>query len=235
MARLQNKVAVITGGSTGIGLATAKRYAQEGATVIVTGRTEATLKAAQRELGDKAITLQSDTSKPEQIKALVEKVKAKFAKVDVLFVNAGIAKFAPFDQSDEKLFDEQFDVNVKGAFFTIQGFLPLLKGGSSIILNASVAASKGTPDASIYSATKAALRSLGRTLATELAPRGIRVNTISPGPIETPIFEKTGLSEQQVKDFQSYVTQQIAMKRFGQPDEIAGLALFLGSGDSSYI
>ena len=235
MSRLKDKVAVITGGTTGIGLATAKQFVAEGAKVVVTGRNESTLKAAERELGKGAVVLKSDASKQEEIGKLVQAVRERFGKVDVLFVNAGIAKFAPLDQVNEQFFDEQFAVNVKGAYFTIQCFLPLLTSGSSIILNASIAASKGVENTSVYSATKAAVRSFGRTLASELAPRGIRVNTISPGPIETPIFDKLGLAKEEIKDVQSQFSQTVAMKRMGKPEEIATAAVFLGSNDSSFM
>lgn len=235
MARLNGAVAVITGGTTGIGLATAKEYLAEGAKVVITGRTEKTLKEAEKELGPGAIVLKSDTSKPGDITQLVDKVREKFGKVDILFVNAGVAKFVPIEQVDDSFFDEQFTINVKGAYFTIQKFLPLLTQGSSVILNASVAASKGLATASVYSATKAALRSFGRTLAAELAPRGIRVNTISPGPIKTPILGKLGLPADEAQQFEANMSQQVAMKRFGQPNEIATAAVFLGSQESSYM
>jgi NAD(P)-dependent dehydrogenase (short-subunit alcohol dehydrogenase family) len=235
MARLKDKVAVITGGTTGIGLATAKLYADEGAKVVITGRNEATLKAAEREVNSGTVVLKSDTSKQEEIGKLAKAVKERFGKVDILFVNAGIAKFAPIDQVNEQFFEDQFAVNVKGAYFTIQSFLPLLAKGSSIILNASVAASRGTENTSVYSATKAALRSFGRTLATELAPRGIRVNTISPGPVETPIFGKLGMSAEEVKGVQSEFSQNVALKRMGTPEEIGTVAVFLGSNDSSFM
>jgi NAD(P)-dependent dehydrogenase (short-subunit alcohol dehydrogenase family) len=235
MARLKDKVAVITGGTTGIGLATAKLFADEGAKVVITGRSDSTLKAAERELNSGTVVLKSDTSKNEDIGKLVQAVKERFGKVDILFVNAGIAKFSPIDQVNEQFFDEQFSVNVKGAYFTIQSFLPLLAKGSSIILNASIAASRGTENTSVYSATKAALRSFGRTLATELAPRGIRVNTISPGPVETPIFGKLGMSAEEVKGVQSEFSQNVALKRMGTPEEIGTVAVFLGSNDSSFM
>lgn len=235
MARLNGAVAVITGGTTGIGLATAKEYLAEGAKVVITGRTEKTLKEAEKELGPGAIVLKSDTSKPGDITQLVDKVREKFGKVDILFVNAGVAKFVPIEQVDDSFFDEQFTINVKGAYFTIQKLLPLLTQGSSVILNASVAASKGLATASVYSATKAALRSFGRTLAAELAPRGIRVNTISPGPIKTPILGKLGLPADEAQQFEANMSQQVAMKRFGQPNEIATAAVFLGSQESSYM
>lgn len=235
MARLSGKIAVITGGTTGIGLATAKEYLTEGAKVVITGRTDATLAAAQKELGDGVVVVKSDTSRTQDISQLAEQVRAKFGKIDILFANAGVAKFAPFDQADEKHFDEQFNINVKGLYFTVQRFLPILNDGGSVILNASIAARTGTANASVYSATKAAVRSFGRTLAAELAPRGIRVNTISPGPIETPIFGKTGLPQEQIDAFANNILGSVALKRFGQPKEIATAAVFLGSNESSFM
>ena len=235
MARLQNKIAVITGGNSGIGLATAKLYLDQGATVVLTGRNEATLQQAAKQLGKNVIVLRSDTSKLDDIRALAEQVKKEFGRVDVLFVNAGVAHFAPITSVDERFFDDQFDINVKGAYFTIAAFLPLLPTGSSVILNASIAASKGIPESSVYSATKAALRSFGRTLAAELAPRGIRVNTISPGPVETPIFDRMGAPEQQTKETKDYMSQLVAMKRLARPEEIGQAAVFLGSDESSYM
>jgi len=235
MARLEGKIAVITGGTTGIGLATAKQYLAEGAQVVITGRTDATLQAAQKELGDGVVVVKSDTSRSEDIGRLVEQVRAKFGKIDILFANAGVAKFAPFEQADEKHFDEQFNINVKGLYFTIQKFLPILNDGGSVILNASVAARTGTVNASVYSATKAAVRSFGRSLAAELAPRGIRVNTISPGPIETPIFGKLGLPREAMDGFADTIVKRTPLARFGRPEEIANAVLFLASDESSYV
>jgi NAD(P)-dependent dehydrogenase (short-subunit alcohol dehydrogenase family) len=235
MARLGGKIAVITGGTTGIGLATAKEYIAEGAKVVITGRTDATLQAAQRELGEGVAVIKSDTSRADDIAKLAEQVHSRFGRIDILFINAGIGRFTPIDQVDEKTFDEQFNINVKGAYFTIQKFLPILNDGGSIILNASIAASTGTLNASVYSATKAAVRSFGRTLAAELAPRRIRVNTISPGPIETPIFGKTGLPQEQIDAFANNILESVALKRFGQPKEIATAAVFLGSNESSFM
>lgn len=235
MARLKGKTAVITGGTTGIGLATAKEYLAEGAKVVITGRTDSTLQAAKKELGDGVVVAKSDTSRADDIAKLAEQVRAKFGKVDILFVNAGIAKFAPIEQVDEKHFDEQFNINVKGLYFTVQKFLPILNDGASIILNASIAASMGMATGSVYSATKAAVRSFGRTLAAELAPRRIRVNTISPGPVETPILGKMGLPQDQLDAFAAQMSQTVALKRFGQPKEIATAAVFLGSNESSFM
>ena len=235
MSKLTDKVALITGGSTGIGLATAKLFQQEGAQVIVTGRNPETLSQAQQELGPKALALPSDTSRLEDIRKLVEQVRARFGRIDILFANAGIARFAPFGEIAEKFFDEQFDTNVKGLYFTVQEVLPLVPDGGVILLNASVVSRKGMPGSSVYAATKAAVRSFGRTLAAELAGRKIRVNTISPGPIETPIFGKMGLTPEGIKQFGDQVQNTVALKRFGQPEEIARVALFLASDDASYV
>ena len=235
MNRLQGKVALITGGTTGIGLATAALFQQEGAQVIVTGRSSGTLKEAQAALGPQALAIQSDTGKLDDIAKLMEQVRAKAGRIDVLFANAGVAKFAPFDQSTEGFFDEQFNINVKGLYFTVQQALPLISNGGAIVLNASVVSRKGFPGTSVYSATKAAVRSFGRTLATELAPRGIRVNTVSPGPIATPIYAKLGMPADAAQEFEKSMEQSVALKRFGQADEVARAVLFLSSTDSSYV
>lgn len=235
MARLDGKIALITGGTTGIGLATAKLFQDEGAQVVITGRNAETLSTAQQELGPKALVIKSDTSKLEDIEKLIGEIKGRFGRIDVLFANAGVAQFAPVEQADENFFDRQFDTNVKGLYFTVQKTIPLVPDGGAILLNASVVSRKGFPGTSVYSATKAAVRSFGRTLAAELAPRRIRVNTISPGPIATPIFGKMGLGEEAAKDFETNMAQSVGLKRIGQADEIARAALFLASDDSSYV
>ena len=231
MKRLEGKVAVVTGGSSGIGLATAKRFQEEGAKVAISGRNRKTLDEAVKSIGNGIVALQADVSKLEDIDKLYAEVSKKLGKIDVLFVNAGVAKFAALAETSESLFDEQFDTNIKGAYFTIQKALPFLNDGSSIILNTSVAGSTGVEGASAYSATKAALRSLARTTAAELVGRGIRVNAVAPGPIVTPIFEKTGLPKEAFDGF----AQKVPMKRFGQPEEVAGAVAFLASKDASYI
>jgi NAD(P)-dependent dehydrogenase (short-subunit alcohol dehydrogenase family) len=231
MKRLEGKVAVVTGGSSGIGLATAKRFQEEGAKVAISGRNRKTLDEAVKSIGNGIVALQADVSKLEDIDKLYAEVSKKLGKIDVLFVNAGVAKFAALAETSESLFDEQFDTNIKGAYFTIQKALPFLNDGSSIILNTSVAGSTGVEGASAYSATKAALRSLARTAAAELVGRGIRVNAVAPGPIVTPIFEKTGLPKEAFDRF----AQMVPMKRFGQPEEVAGAVAFLASKDASYI
>jgi NAD(P)-dependent dehydrogenase (short-subunit alcohol dehydrogenase family) len=235
MARLEGKIALITGGTTGIGLATAKVFQKEGAQVIVTGRSPGTLAEAQQELGPKAAVIRSDTSMLAEIDKLIGEIKAKFGRIDILFANAGIAKFAPLATADEKFFDDQFNTNVKGLYFTIQRALPLIPDGGAVLLNASVAAKKGFPESSVYAATKAAVRSFGRTLGAELAPRRIRVNTISPGPVATPIFGKMGLPAEGQQQFEQTMEQIVALKRLGQADEIAKVALFLASEDASYM
>jgi NAD(P)-dependent dehydrogenase (short-subunit alcohol dehydrogenase family) len=235
MKRLEGKTAVVTGGNSGIGLATAKRFLEEGARVAISGRNQKTLDEAVKTLGDGVLAVQADTAKLGETEKFLAKVVQKFGKIDVLFVNAGVAKFAPLTDTPESLFDEQFDINIKGAYFTIQKAVPHLNDGASIILNTSVAGTTGTPGTSAYSATKAALRSLARTAAAELVERGIRVNAVAPGPIVTPIFGRTGLPQQAVDDFAKNIVEINPMKRFGQPEEVAGVVAFLASKDASYV
>jgi NAD(P)-dependent dehydrogenase (short-subunit alcohol dehydrogenase family) len=235
MKRLGGKVAVVTGGNSGIGLATAKRFQEEGAKVAISGRSKKTLDEAVKALGNNLLAVQSDVSKLPDIDKLYAEVSRTLGKIDVLFVNAGVAKFAPFAETSESLFDEQFDINVKGAYFTIQKALPFLNDGASIILNTSVAGIKGSPGTSAYSATKAAMRSLVRTTAAELVERGIRVNAVAPGPIVTPIFGRTGLSQESIDEFANGVIARVPMKRFGQPEEVAAAVAFLASPDASYV
>jgi NAD(P)-dependent dehydrogenase (short-subunit alcohol dehydrogenase family) len=235
MGKLDGKIALITGGSTGIGLATAKLFQKEGAQVILTGRNADGIAAAQKELGSGAVVIASDTSKLTDIASLIETIKKKFGRIDILFANAGIARFQPFGEITEFFFDEHFDINVKGLFFTIQAALPLIPSGGAVLLTSSVAGKKGFPASSVYSATKAAVRSFGRTLATELAPRGIRVNTLSPGPIETPLFDKMGLPADATGQMRQNFGDSVALKRLGTVDEMARAALYLCSDDSSYV
>jgi len=235
MSRLKGKVAVVTGGNSGIGLATAKRLQEEGARVAISGRSKKTLDEAVKTIGNGVLAIQADVSQLDELDKLYGEVSKKLGKIDVLFVNAGVAKFAPLVDTSEGAYDEQFGTNVKGAYFTIQKALPLLNDGASIILNTSVAGSKGNVATSAYSATKAALRSLARTAAAELVGRGIRVNAVAPGPIVTPIFEKTGLSMEAIDEWSNQVLERVPMKRFGQPEEVAATVAFLASEDASYI
>jgi NAD(P)-dependent dehydrogenase (short-subunit alcohol dehydrogenase family) len=235
MKRLEGKVAVVTGGNSGIGLATAKRFQEEGARVAILGRSRKTLEEAAKTIGNGVVAVQGDVAKLTDVDRLYAQVAEKLGKIDVLFVNAGVAKFAPLADTSESSYDEQFDINIKGAYFTIQKALPLLNDGASIILNTSVADRKGTVGTSAYSATKAALRSLARTAAAELAGRGIRVNTVAPGPIVTPIFGRTGLPKEAFDELARDIISHVPMKRFGQPEEVAGAVAFLASPDASYI
>jgi len=233
--RLEGKVAVVTGGNSGIGLASAKRLHQEGATVLITGRDAKTLDAAVNAIGTGTLAVQSDVSRLADIDRLFSFVESKLGKIDVLFANAGIAKFAPYTASPETLFEEQFAINVKGVYFTLQKAIPHLKDGAAVILNTSVVASKGNENMSIYSATKAAVRSFARTAASELKGRNIRVNAVAPGPIATPIFGRSGLTEEQVQGFKDGIATRVPLGRIGRPEEIAGAVAFLASDDASYI
>lgn len=235
MSRLEGKVAVITGGNSGIGLAIAQTFASEGAQVGIFGRNQETLKQAVNSIGAGALAVQGDVSKSADLDRLFANVKEQFGSIDVLVVNAGIAKFAPIEFTDEALFDLLINVNVKGALFTVQKALPLMNEGSSIILTTSAVNQMGMPNVSVYAATKAAVRSFARTLSSELLSRGIRVNALSPGPIETPIFERTGLPKEAIDEFGQQIVSSNPMKRFGKPIEMAKAALFLASDDSSYV
>ena len=234
MSKLANKLAVVTGGSSGIGLATARRFIAEGAEVVITARNQDALDGAASELGDSAYGIRGDVSNLDDLDSLFGQIRERFGRVDVLFANAGIAPLAPFDAVTEEQFDRLFNVNVRGLFFTVQKALPLLREGASVILNASVVAQSGLPNTSVYSATKAAVRSLGRTLAAELASRGIRVNVVSPGFIESPFWGKVGLKQDDIDAFGAQVVQQTPLGRPGIPEEIAATAAFLASDDSSF-
>lgn len=235
MKRLEGKVAVVTGGNSGIGFATAKQFRDEGARVAITGRNQKTLDEAAKELGKDALVLQADVSRLADADRLFSAVEKRFGKIDVLFVNAGVAKFVPLNEVDEKHYDEIFDINTKGAYFTIRRALPYLNDGASIVLNTSVVSHKGFPSASVYSGTKAALRSFTRSLAAELASRNIRVNAVAPGPIETPIFDRQGFTKEARDDFAKNVIPTIPLKRFGRPEEVATTVAFLASQDASFI
>lgn len=235
MKRLEGKVAVVTGGNSGIGLAAATRLQQEGAKVAISGRSRETLDAAVKTIGNGVLAVQADVAVLAELDKLYAEVSRKFGKIDVLFVNAGVGKFAPLSGTSEDLYDELFDINVKGAYFSIQKALPYLNDGASIILNTSVADNKGMIGGSAYAATKAAMRSLARTAAAELAERGIRVNTVAPGPILTPLFDRTGMPKEAVDEFAKSLVAKVPLKRFGKPEEVAATVAFLASEDASYI
>ncbi|MES2109845.1 MAG: glucose 1-dehydrogenase [Bacteroidota bacterium] len=233
MSSLLNKVAVVTGGNSGIGYATAKELAAHGAKVVITGRNNESVNKAAQELGITGIV--ADQSNLQQIDKLVLEVKDMFGSVDVLFLNAGMATFSSLASASEEHYDAIMDLNVKGVYFTIQKFLPIINDGGSIIFTTSVNAVLGMPDSSVYAASKAALLSINKVLATELAPRKIRVNAVSPGPVETPIYGKFGLTEEEVSGFGKILGDRILLKRFGQPQEIANTVRFLASDEASFI
>ncbi|HEY8079669.1 MAG TPA: SDR family oxidoreductase [Labilithrix sp.] len=233
--KLEGKKVVITGGTSGIGLATARLALDEGAEVIVTGTNPEGVAAAQKELGARAHAIRSDAGSLEGVTALAKQVEQRFGRVDVLFVNAGIAPFAPSEAVTEEQFDRLFDVNVKGAFFTIQKLRPLFRPGSAVVLNTSVVQHMGFAGTSVYSATKAALGSLVRTLAVELAAQKVRVNGVAPGPIETPILSKGGMPKEQVDAFGAHLSARSPLGRLGRPEEIAATVLFLASPEASFL
>ncbi|MCK6570186.1 SDR family oxidoreductase [Myxococcota bacterium] len=233
--RFQGKVAVVTGGNSGIGLAAAKGFAAEGARVAILGRDAKTLESAKRELGASAIAVQGDVARTADLTKLFAAVKQEAGRVDVLFVNAGIALFSPIERVDEDFFDRHFDINVKGAYFTIQKALPLMPKGASVVLNATSLVDQGMPNSSVYTATKAALASLARTLARELAGRGIRLNVVHPGPIETPIYGRLGMTPDELEGMASAIQAQVPLSRFGGADEVARAVLFLASDEASFV
>jgi len=235
MAKLEGKIALVTGGNSGIGLATAKRFVNEGAHVFITGRRDPELAAAAKAIGRNVTCVQGDVSNLGDLDRLFAQIKREKGKLDIVFANAGVAKYAPFGEIAEELYDQIFDINVKGLLFTVQKALPLLPDGASIILNASIVASKGLSANSVYSATKAAVRSFARTWTTDLRDRRIRVNAVSPGSIDTPglsgLLASSPTGEQRAK----MISNSIPLARFGTPDEIAKAVVFLASDDSSYI
>lgn len=233
MSKLNGKIAIVTGGNSGIGYASAKELKSQGATVVITGRNAAKVAEASQEIGVKGIV--ADVKSLSAIDALVSEVKSEFGKVDVLFVNAGIFQPAPVGQISEEMFDHQMAINFKGALLTTEKFLPILNDGASVINLSSVNAYTGMPNTAVYAASKAALNSYTRTAATELAPRKIRINSVNPGPISTPIFGKTGMEEEQLNGFAQAMQERIPLKRFGQPEDIAKLVSFLASDDASFI
>jgi len=235
MSRLEKKTVVITGGNSGIGLAAARASAAEGAKVIITGRNQETLSQAAGEIGEAVVTVAGDLRDADARARLVDAVREAGGRVDALFANAGVAAPAPFDAADESHFDTIFDTNVKALYFTTQAMAPFFVEGTSVIFNTTALVKKGLPGMSVYSASKAAVRSLARTLAAEFAPKGVRVNCIAPGPIETPIYGRMGMPSEAVEEFGQQIQSMVPVQRFGQADEVARAAVFLASSDSSYM
>ena len=235
MGKLDGKLALVTGGNSGIGLATAKLFVNEGAYVFITGRRDPELAAAVKEIGRNVTGIRGDVSNLGELDRLFAQIKREKGRLDIVFANAGVATYAPFGKITEEHYDSIFDINVKGLLFTVQKALPLMPDGASIILNASIVASKGLPANSVYSATKAAVRSFARTWTTDLKDRRIRVNAVSPGPIDTPglndLAASTGAGEQRLK----MLSNSVPLGRLGRPDEIAKAVVFLASDDGSYI
>lgn len=234
MNRFEQQTVLVIGATTGIGFATARRVQQEGAHLIITGRDVTRLEQAAAELGD-AIALPLDVASADSRARFADALRTRTDHVDALVYNAGIAAFAPFESFEEAALDHQMAVNFKGPFFTVQAVLPLLKAGSSIVFNTSINNQVGMPNSTVYAASKAALRSLSRTLAAELLPRGIRVNAVSPGPVETPIYQKLGLPAEQLEAMAGQVVGNVPLGRFGKPEEIAGALAFAVSSDASFM
>ena len=235
MDKLEGKTALITGGNSGIGLATAKRFVNEGAYVFITGRRDPELAAAVKEIGRNVTGVQGDVSNLGDLDRLFAQIKREKGKLDIVFANAGVARFATLGTITEDLYDSIFDINVKGLLFTVQKALPLLPDGASIILNASIVASKGLPANSVYSATKAAIRSFARTWTTDLKDRRIRVNAVSPGSIDTPGLSNLLASSETGQQRMKMISNAVPLGRLGTPDEIAKAVVFLASDDSSYV
>jgi NAD(P)-dependent dehydrogenase (short-subunit alcohol dehydrogenase family) len=235
MGRLEGKIALITGGNSGIGLATAKGFVNEGACVFITGRREAELTAAVKEIGKNVSGVQGDVSNLTDLDRLFSQIKKEKGKLDILFANAGVARLAKLGTITEEFYDTTFDINVKGVLFTVQKALPLMPDGASIILNASVVASKGLPMNSVYSATKAAIRSFARTWTTDLKDRHIRVNAVSPGSIDTPGFSDLMASGEAGQQRLKALSSLVPLGRLGKPEEIAKAVVFLASDDSSFV
>ena len=235
MHRFKDKVIVVSGGNSGIGLETVKGFLSEGAKVVFSGRRQEALDEVSAELSGEFKAVLADQGKTEDNKKLIDEAVAAYGKIDVLFVNAGVAYFVPADQIDEDHFDSQFNINIKGPAFLVKNAIPHLNDGGAIIFNTSVVHLKGFEAAAVYSATKGALRAYSRVLTTELAPRKIRVNVVAPGPIATPIYDKLGMPQEAVEEMGKGFAASNPLKRFGNPKEIADAVLFLASDEASYV
>lgn len=235
MNRFTGKTVLVTGGNSGIGLSAAKAYAAEGAQVIITGRDTQTLEQAKATLGPQAIALCNDAGSLIDAKALAEALNSRKLTLDAVFINAGVARFAPFADVDEALWNQSFDINVKGAYFQIQALLPYLNTGASIVINGSINAHIGMPGSSVYAASKAALISLAKTLSAELLPRGVRVNVVSPGPISTPLYGKLGMDAETLATMAAQIQAQVPLGRFGTAEELASTVLHLSAPESAFI
>ena len=235
MQRFEGKTFLVTGGTSGIGLATARRLAQEGAQVIVTGSRPASVASARRALGERVHALLNDSADPAAATVLLEQARALAPRLDGVFFNAGFGRFQSLEEVSAQEFDAQFAVNVRGPMLQARALAPLLGTGSALVFNTSVARNKGFAGMAVYASTKGAVRTLVRVLARELAPRGVRVNAVSPGPIETSFFERTGMPAKAVEEFGAAVLAAVPLGRFGKPEEVAAVAAFLLSEDSSYV
>ncbi|QLG45093.1 SDR family NAD(P)-dependent oxidoreductase [Costertonia aggregata] len=235
MSKFKDKVVVISGGNSGIGLEAVKGFLSEGAKVIFSGRRQQALDEVSKDLSGKFKTVLADQSKLADNEKLIDEAVNTYGKIDVLFVNAGVAFFSPADQIDEDHFDTQFNINIKGPMFLVKHAIPNIKDGGTVIFNTSIVHQKGFDGGSVYSATKGALRAYARVLTTELAPRKIRVNSIAPGPIGTPIYEKMGMPSEVVEEMGQGFAEMVPLKRFGEPKEIADAVLFLASTNASYV
>lgn len=233
--KLQDKIAVVTGGNSGIGLATAHEFKAQGARVIIIGRKAEAVAQAAQEIGGDTLAVTADVSRVADIDRAFQTIREKVGHIDVLFVNAGVAKFVPLADTDEATFDEMTNANFKGAYFTVQRALPLLSEGASVIITSTTAVHFGMPGASVYAAGKAALNSLAKTFAMELAPKKIRVNVVSPGPISTPIFGKMGMSKEDLDKTSAAILAQVPLGRMGEADEIAKAVTYLASSDSAFV
>jgi NAD(P)-dependent dehydrogenase (short-subunit alcohol dehydrogenase family) len=235
MSRLDGKIALITGGTSGIGFATAQLFVQEGAKVAITGQNQERLEQASKTLGAEVLAIRAEARSCNDLDRAFTQIKQRWDKLDILFINAGIAKFCPLLDVDEAFINETMDINFKGALFTVQKAVPLMPENSSIVFNTSINNQMGMPYSGIYAASKAALRSLVRVLAAELLERRIRVNAVSPGPVKTSIISKTGISQEQLEQVTTKLQESVPLKRFGQPEEIAKAVLFLASDEASFV